>query len=136
MTQSTNQLIKNRYHIHNEIGSGGMGTVYRGIDGVTGETIAVKLLKPEVIATNADSVRRFEREADALRQLNHPNIVKVLDTVQEEGRHYIVMDYAGDFTLRDILRQPSEVKVSRVLELSLDLADALTIAGDQRQFHQ
>lgn len=136
MTQSTHQLIKNRYHLHTEIGAGGMGTVYRGIDGITGETIAVKLLKPEVIANNADSVRRFEREADALRQLNHPNIVKVLDTVQEDGRHYIVMEYAGEFTLRDILHQRHEVKVSRVLEVALDLADALTRAHRLQIIHR
>ncbi|MEQ9030234.1 MAG: serine/threonine-protein kinase, partial [Aggregatilineales bacterium] len=136
MTQSTHQLIKNRYHLHTEIGAGGMGTVYRGIDGITGDTIAVKLLKPEVVANNAESVRRFEREADALRQLDHPNIVKVLDTIEEAGRHYIVMEYAGEFTLRDILRQKREIKVSRVLELALDLADALTRAHRLHIIHR
>jgi serine/threonine-protein kinase len=80
-----------------------MGTVYRGLDAQTGQTVAVKLLRPDVVEADPGMVERFAREGQVLRQLNHPNIVKVLDTADENGHHYIIMEYVPGGSLRDWL---------------------------------
>jgi serine/threonine-protein kinase len=81
--------LQNRYRLDAELGRGGMGTVYRATDTLTGELVAVKVLNPEVVAHAPDLVERFVREGEALRQLNHPNIVRMIAAVQEQGQHYL-----------------------------------------------
>jgi predicted ATPase/DNA-binding SARP family transcriptional activator len=72
------------------IGHGGMGDVFRGFDTQTGRAVAIKVLKPEVLADQPDVVARFLREGEALRRLNHPNIVDMVAAVEQEGRHYLI----------------------------------------------
>ena len=69
-----NNLIAKRYLIQEELGSGGMGTVYKATDTSTEQPVAVKLLNPKL--TSTELIERFKREGEALRDLNHPNIVK------------------------------------------------------------
>jgi serine/threonine-protein kinase len=124
MMQAAPALIGNQYALQEVLGTGGMGTVYRGIDMKTGENVAVKLLKTDAVLDDPDLVERFAREADALRQLNHPNIVKVLATIEEGARQYIVMEYVSGGSLSDLLRSQSEMPVRWVLKLAIELADA------------
>ncbi|TEU18704.1 MAG: hypothetical protein E3J21_05315 [Anaerolineales bacterium] len=138
---STSQLIANRFEISDPekdlLGRGGMGDVYRATDTQTGEPVAVKALSPGVVARDPDIVERFVREGQALRQLNHPNIVSMVAAVEEEGQHYLVMEYVGGGSLRDLLeaqrpdrsaRPVRSLPSTRALEIALDLADALTRA--------
>ena len=110
------------------LGHGGMGDVYRGHDLHTGRLVAVKALKPEVVAGHPNLVDRFVREGEALRQLDHPNIVKMLAAVAQDGRHYLVMEYIGGGSLHDLIEREGRMPVGRVLDIALDLADALTRA--------
>ena len=75
-----------------------MGTVYRGLDSVTEQNVAIKQLKAHI--AQPEMIERFRREGEALRDLNHPNIVKMLDAVEEDGHHYLIMEYiaGGDLT--------------------------------------
>jgi tetratricopeptide (TPR) repeat protein/tRNA A-37 threonylcarbamoyl transferase component Bud32 len=107
------------------IATGGMGEVYRGRDTETGQRIAIKRLKPDLIAKNPEAVQRLIREGEVLRQLNHPNIVKVLATIESEGQPVIIMEYAPDGSLGDLLEQQPQLPLDRVLEIGLELADAL-----------
>jgi DNA-binding SARP family transcriptional activator len=120
----------------NLLGQGGMGNVYRGIDTQRGEPVAIKMLKPEIVASNPDLVARFVREGEALRQLNHPNIVKLLGAAEQDGRHYLVMEYVDGGSLQDLLKRDSSLSISRVLEIALDLADALTRAHRLNIIHR
>ncbi|MEL6526534.1 MAG: protein kinase, partial [Chloroflexota bacterium] len=95
------QLIAGRFQQGREIGVGGMGTVYLGTDTQTGEQVAIKVLKPDIVRDAPSLLERFEREGDALRRLNHPTIVKVLGTVEENGNHYIILEYVQGGSLRD-----------------------------------
>jgi predicted ATPase len=119
-------VIAGRYEIRDPerdlLGRGGMGDVYRGTDLETGQSVAVKVLKPELVTGDPESVARFLREGEALRQLDHPNIVKIVDAV--EGR-YLVMECVAGGSLRDLLAEGGRLSVERAVEIALDVADAL-----------
>jgi serine/threonine protein kinase/tetratricopeptide (TPR) repeat protein len=132
----TEQLIIGRYSKGREIGAGGMGTVYRGTDTVTGEYVAIKELKPEVIKDDPDIVERFAREAEALRKLNHPSIVKVLATAAEADRQYIIMEYVDGGSLGDRMEETPQMPVHDILNIALDLSDALTRAHRLHIIHR
>jgi len=123
---SENRVIANRYEITSMIDQGGMGDVYQALDRTTGQTVAVKALKPQVLEEDPALLERFRREAGALAKLNHPNIVRVLETVSEDERHYIIMEYVGGGSLAKLLRQTPQIPIPKALQLSLDLCDALT----------
>src|SRR5512133_784594 len=95
--------ILDRYELGQRIGRGAMGEVYQGRDLQTDDLVAVKVLRSELIYDHPELVERFRREGEALRRLNHPNIVKVLATVDEGSQHLIVMEYVGGGSLADLL---------------------------------
>jgi serine/threonine-protein kinase len=128
-------LIKNRYELQGLIGRGASGMVYRGVDMQTGQRVAVKQLRSDTIAEHPELLRRFQDEAEILRQLDHPNIVKIIDLISEDDEHYLVMEYVAGGSLRDMLRDTPQLSVDRVLEIGLDLADALTRAHRMRVIH-
>jgi serine/threonine protein kinase len=129
-------VIGERYRIEKRIGQGGIGDVYYGFDIETKAPVAVKALKPHVVAGDPDIVERFRREGEALRELDHPNIVKMLATIEEDGQHYIVMEYVGGGSLRDLLDNEGRLPLERVLHIALDLSDALTRAHRLKIVHR
>ncbi len=120
--------IAGRFTLGVLIGGGAIGSVYAGLDTLTGDKVAIKALRPEMVASMPDLVERFRREGEALLALNHPNIVKVLATDEKEGQHYLVMEYVGGGSLADLLRQSPQLPVERVVAIALELADALSRA--------
>lgn len=128
-------IIGGRYIIEDLIGQGAMGAVYRGLDTHTDQTVAIKYLKPEIVREDPDFVERFIREGEALRKLNHPNIVKMLDAIEEHGSHYIVLEFVSS-TLSETLREHGRLPVKQVLDIGLDLADALTRAHRLNIIHR
>jgi DNA-binding NarL/FixJ family response regulator len=131
-----NALIKGRYQLGNLVGGGGMGNVYSGTDTLTGETVAIKQLRVEVMGDMPQMVERFYREGEALRRLNHPNIVKVLATADEGNQHYIVMEYVGGGSLADLLKHQPKLPVERVVSIGLELSDALSRAHHLHILHR
>src|SRR6195256_6324566 len=92
-------LLGGRYRLDARIGRGGMSTVYRAFDVVLERPVAIKLMHRE-IAADADQLERFRREARSVAQLNHPQIVTVIDAGEESaadaehpGAPYIVLEY-------------------------------------------
>ena len=130
------QLIANRFELHGLLGRGGMGEVYRATDKQTGETVAVKALNPEVLEHDPSLLERFVREGEALRQLNHPNIVRMVAAVEEEGRHYLVMEFVEGGSLRDMLDSRGCLSASEVVKIALEVADALTRAHHLKIIHR
>ena len=133
------QRIGDRYEFDRAtdiIGKGGMGTVYVGLDTITGQKVAIKQLKPDIIEENPDFVERFNREAEALRRLNHPNIVTVLDTIADDDAHYLIMEYVAGGSLWDEMEKNKQLPISRVLQIALDLSDALTRAHRLKIIHR
>ncbi|MBZ0308615.1 MAG: serine/threonine protein kinase, partial [Anaerolineae bacterium] len=127
--------IANRYEIHRLIGEGGMGDVYYGLDRDIGTPVAIKVLKNS-LQTEPDHLERFAREGEALRQLNHPNIVKILATFEENGQHYIVMEYVSSGSLRDLLHQEKKLSLKTTLKIGLEIADALSRTHHLKIIHR
>ena len=124
-------LVGDSLELIDEIGSGGMGTVWKARQLRLGRTVAVKFLS-ERLHESPESVQRFEREAQALARLHHPRIVAVHDFGRDEGRPYIVMEYVEGRALSGLLPLPPE----RAREIALDVLDALAYAHAQGVIHR
>jgi serine/threonine protein kinase len=137
---SEHKINIDRYQIGEILGTGGMATVFLGTDTLTGQSVAIKLLKREAIVADPEIVARFGREGEALRRLNHPNITQVLATIETDDDHYVVMEYVGGGDLRGLLDQHRKrdelLSIARVLEIALDLTDALTRAHRLKIIHR
>jgi predicted ATPase len=120
------QIVGNRYELTEKIGVGGMGIVYRGSDTQTGQLVAIKELKVDVIQDNPELIARFAREGEILRALNHANIVKLLAMLEDTGKQYLVMEFVAGGSLAEMLSRSKKLDTARVLNIALDLADALT----------
>src|SRR4051812_45898324 len=116
------QIIADRFELHDFLSEGGMGAVYRGHDRQTGQPVAIKLMKASVVADDPTMLERFTREGEALRALNHPNIVKLLAIVQQETQHYLIMEYVGGGSLEDLLEKQGQLPLDRVLKIALELS--------------
>jgi serine/threonine protein kinase len=127
------QTLANRYEIQEELGAGGIGIVFLGLDKQTQALVAIKQLKREL--ANDEMLERFQREGQALRDLNHPNIVKLLDAVQYEGQDYLIMEYVAGGDLHQLLEK-GRLSHQRCLNIAIDLADALTRAHRLNIIHR
>jgi serine/threonine protein kinase len=133
---SHRQVIAGRYEIMGTIGQGGMGDVYRGVDRTTGQPVAIKQLNPDIVEAEPGVIERFEREGEALRQLNHPNIVQMLASLEEDEMHYLVMEYVSGGSLRVLIDREGALPIRRAMEIALDVADALTRAHRLNIIHR
>ncbi len=129
-------IVAGRYELGTVIGAGTTGTVYRGRDLKSNEPVAIKVLHPEIIINAPELLERFRREGEALRRLDHPNIVEVIATVEENGQHYLIMEYVAGGSLATKLQQQTTIPVDQTIALSLELADALTRAHHLKILHR
>jgi serine/threonine-protein kinase len=123
------------YEIVSKLGKGGMGAVYLARQLSLGKLVAVKVLPPK-LASNADYLKRFRREAIATAKLNHPNIVAAYDVGESNGYNYFVMEYVEGETVKDLLERSGIVEEARALELVTQVADALEHAWHQEIVHR
>jgi hypothetical protein len=100
-----------------------MGEVYLATDEQTGQQVAVKILTRQLSA-NSDALERFKREAETLRQLDHPNIVKFVDAFEQGGQFLIVMEYLPGGSLHELIKK-GPLPIERVNRIALELCDAL-----------
>src|SRR5262245_41078447 len=129
-------LIANRFELGDFLSQGGMGAVYRGRDVQTGEAVAIKQLKSDLVDNSSELLQRFIREGEALRTLNHPNIVKLLATAEHEDQQYLVLEYVAGGSLADLLKDQPQLPIPGVLEIALELSDALTRAHHLKIIHR
>src|SRR6478735_9822133 len=95
------ELIAGRYELEQLVGSGGMSNVFRAHDRLLERTVALKILH-EQFTRDDDYVERFRREARAVAQLTHPNIVTVIDRGEQDGRQFIVFEYVDGMNLKEL----------------------------------
>ncbi|HEY9786872.1 MAG TPA: serine/threonine-protein kinase [Candidatus Obscuribacterales bacterium] len=129
-------VLNGRYTIQSELGHGGMGIVYGGVQRGLDRKVAIKLLLSN-IRQDEIAVKRFEAEAKALSQLNHPNIVSIFDfDVSELGLPFIVMEFLEGRSLHDLLSQKGTLTAGEAVPLFMQLCDALGHAHRRRLVHR
>ncbi len=129
------ELIAGRYELEELVGSGGMATVYRAHDRLLERSVALKILH-EQFSQDPDALERFGREARAVAQLAHPNIVTVIDRGEDAGRPYIVFEYIGGENLKQLVAREGPLPVATVIEIGLQVARALEAAHDRGVVHR
>ena len=122
------------YEVLSPIGAGGMGEVYRARDTKLGREIAIKVL-PEVFAQDNERRKRFDREAQSIAALNHPNIVHVYSVEEAEGVHFITMELVEGKTLAEILPK-NGFPLDRFFEMAVPLAEAFAAAHEKGITHR
>jgi serine/threonine protein kinase len=121
------------YQIVEQIGRGGMATVYKAYDPALDRYVAIKVLS-QYFAHDPDFSIRFEREAKAVARLNHPNILPIYSSGQEEGLSFIVMRYVETGTLKELLGEPLELRLTA--DIIGQIGRALEYAHEQGIVHR
>src|SRR5437867_11782699 len=122
------------YEIVAWLGAGGMGDVYRARDPRLGREVAIKLI-PETFATDTNRVHRFEQEARAAGQLNHPNILAVYDVGIHAGTPYIVSELLEGKSLRSRLHE-GPLPSRKAVDYARQIAEGLAAAHDKNIVHR
>ena len=132
---SKGQKINDRYEIVKSIGEGGMANVYLANDNILERKVAVKVLRGDLSADDK-FIRRFEREAQSVSNLSHPNIVEVYDVGEEDGNHYIVMEYIEGKTLKQLLKKRESLTLTEVIDIMTQLTDGIAHAHESYIIHR
>ena len=132
----TGHTLSDRYLIHETLGKGGMGVVYRAEHVHLKRQVAIKILNKSAVIDERD-IKRFEMEARITSKLNHPALVHVYDFgCTDDGSPFIVMEYLQGRTLGEILRDNATVYHSTAIIIFVQLCDALAHAHDHNLVHR
>ncbi len=129
------EKIAERYELEEVVGHGGMSTVYRAHDSLLERNVALKVLHQQYNEDD-DFVERFKREARSVAQLQHPNIVTVIDRGEEAGRQYIVFEFIDGENLKELVVRKGRLDLRDALEISLEVARGLAFAHDHGLVHR
>jgi eukaryotic-like serine/threonine-protein kinase len=128
--------LAGKYRIDERLSEGGMGTVYRGTHVLMEKTVAVKVLRP-ALAADEKIVARFSREARAASRISHPNALSVTDFGEDEnGNVFLVMEFLSGKTLKQLIRDEGPLPLSRVVDITRQVGDALNAAHSQGVVHR
>jgi tetratricopeptide (TPR) repeat protein/predicted Ser/Thr protein kinase len=128
-------IFADRYQIEEEIGKGGMGTVYRGLDKKLNEEVALKIIKPE-IAADEMTIERFRNELKLARKITHKNVCRMFDFHEEEGIPYITMEYIEGVSLRDFILREERLSEEQTIEIARQLCRGLSEAHSMGVVHR
>ena len=125
-----------RYHILEQLGQGGMATVYKAYDTRLERDVAIKLIRKDAFPVEVHDrvLQRFDREAKSLAKLSHPNIVKVYDYGEYEGAPFLVMELIDGGSLKEYTGQP--IPYQDAVQILLPIARALSYAHERKILHR
>jgi len=129
------KTLANKYLVLEEVGRGGMSIVYKGRHNMIDRMVAIKMLQSQLM-NDQNSIKRFQREAQAVACINHPNVIAVYDSDIHQGQPYIVMDFLVGDSLAAIIKRDNHVAVDRVIKIFIKVADALESAHQKGVLHR
>jgi len=129
------QIFSGKYVVQSEIARGGMGIVYLALDQTLNRQVAIKVLHAHYMG-DASFAQRFLREARAMARLNHENIIQIYAVEEDQGSHYIVMEYFPSKELKWIMREGGPLDLGRALRYAIAMTRALTYAHGKGIIHR
>jgi len=133
---SPGKMLGTRYEIKSVLGVGGMGMVYKANDKELGEVLAIKTLKPEMMAMDTGALERFKSEIKLARKIAHRNVVRTYDLGEVNGLYYISMEYVEGKSLKDLIVERGRLPVSIVMPIAKQLCRALEVSHDEGVIHR
>ena len=131
----TGKVFGGRDEILEEVGSGGMGMVYRALDRELGEQVAIKTLRPELVR-NPSLIERFKSEIRLARHISDKHIVRTHDFGERDGVYFLTMEYVEGITVRELLDTRGHLGVAPTLAIASQLAQSLVAAHEQGVIHR
>ena len=129
------EVIDNRYIISKKIGEGGMADVFLAVDSILKRQVAIKILRGE-LNNDPINLKRFQKEANAITSLSHPNIVEVYDVGEENNRNYIVMEYVPGKTLKQLIKARGALYPDEAINIMKQLVSATAHAHKNNIIHR
>jgi len=132
---TTGSLLDDRYELHEQLGEGATGRVFRAHDRMLGTEIAIKLIRPEY-AANEDVLQRFRREIVLSRDIGHPNVLRVYHLGECRGERYLTMQWVDGPTLGDLIARAAPFRTELVAAIGAQVAAALEAAHAHQVIHR
>lgn len=127
-------ILGGRYRVEDVLGVGGMAVVYRAEDQLLKRPVAVKVMA-DWLRSDESYARRFTEEAQSAARLNHPNVVTVYDSEQEDARRYIVMEFVDGRSLKEYLDEVAILDEADAVDVAIQVADALEYGHQHGVIH-
>jgi len=127
--------LGNRYLILEELGSGGMGKVYKALDKEVNEIVALKIIRPE-IASDEESVERFKNEMKIARKITHKNVCRIYQFEEIEGIKCITMEFISGEDLKNFVKRAGQLPIKKSLEIIKQIIEGLREAHNFGIIHQ
>ena len=124
---TTGTTFAERFQIIEELGKGGMGKVYRALDRKLNEEVALKLIKPEIAFDNK-VIDRFRNELKIARKIAHKNVGRMYELMEDEGTHYITMEYIPGEDLGSFIKRSGQLAAGTSLRIARQVAEGLAEA--------
>lgn len=131
----TGKVLGGRYELLEEIGKGGMAYVYKARCVLLNRIVAVKILRDD-LGSDDEFLNRFNAEAQAAASLSQSNIVSIFDVGEDNGRHYIIMEYVAGKTLKEYITEKGKLDYREALSIASQISDALTAAHAKNIVHR
>ena len=135
ITESIGRVLAGRYRIESALGSGASAHVFAAWDVTLRRRVAVKVLHP-ALATDSTFLKRFRAEAQSAASLSHPNVLAIYDWGEDGGGPFLVLEYLGGGSLRDILDTGRKLSVSQAVLIGIQAADGLAFAHARGFVHR
>ena len=123
------------FRIKRKLGQGGMGSVFEAEHCSTGQSIALKLLSRDLLATE-ESVERFKRESQIAASINHPRSTFVYEAGQLDNQFYITMELMTGGTLKEVVEEEGQLPVEKAIDYVLDIINGLQVAHEAGIVHR
>jgi eukaryotic-like serine/threonine-protein kinase len=125
------QIVGKHYALGDLIGQGGMGMVYKAIDITSGRSVAIKMLRTSLVS-DSHGIARLRREAEITKGLKHPQIVRVIDLIEENETVALVMELVEGPTLAQVIGEQGPIREYKAAETGYRLADALQYLAERK----